>query len=266
MTVTTMPGRPVPRDVRSSETARLFALLSEEEGPERTDVLDQIVVLNIQVAHAIARRYQNRGIAIEDLEQVACLALVRAAQKFDCARERDFLSYAVPTMTGEVKRYFRDHGWTIRPPRRIQEIQSRVLEAYKQGTTHGRPPTPLEISKRLDLKIDDVVEALGANVCFQPISIDQAVEADSLESLSDFLMTDDGRAVDAVDARSVLANPLRHLEPEDRRLLAMTYSEGLTQQQIGEILGVTQMTISRRLARILARLRDELGVELPFVA
>lgn len=262
----TRHASPVPRDVRSSETARLFASLPAEEGPERTTVLDQIVVLNMQVAHAIARRYQNRGVAIEDLEQVACLALVRAAQRFDTSMERDFLSYAVPTMTGEVKRHFRDHGWTIRPPRRIQEIQSRVLEAYRQTTVQGRPPTPLEISTSLDLKLDDVVEALGANVCFQPISIDQAVEADSLESLSDFLMTDDDRAVDAVDARSVLANPLRHLEPEERRLLQMSYFEGLTQQQIGEVLGVTQMTVSRRLARILTRLRDELGVELPLVA
>lgn len=261
MTITAL-GRTVPRDVRSTETARLFLQLEDTAPQQREDVLEEIVVLNVQVAHAIARRYQNRGVPLEDLEQVACMALVKAAQKFDASLDRDFLSYAVPTMTGEVKRYFRDHGWTIRPPRRIQEIQSRVVEAAKQGTTNGQAPTPSEIARQLDLKVEDVSEALGANVCFQPISIDQAVEADSTESLSDFLMVDDESAREAVEARALLAPPLRGLDAEDLRLLVMTYSEGLTQQQIGQAIGVTQMTISRRLARILSQLRSEMGVDL----
>jgi RNA polymerase sigma-B factor len=260
MTISTL-GRTVPRDVRSSETARLFALVSEADEAEREVLLEQVVTLNIQVAHAIARRYQNRGVAIEDLEQVACLALVRAAQRFDASLDRDFLSYAVPTMTGEVKRYFRDHGWTIRPPRRIQEIQSRVIEAHKQGTEHGRSPTPSEIAERLDLKVDDVVEALGAGVCFQPISIDQAVEADSLDSLSDFLTVDDEGALNAAEARVLLAPVLSRLDRDELRLLAMAYGEGMTQQQIGDALGVTQMTISRRLTRVLAKLRQELNAQ-----
>lgn len=260
MTITAL-GRTVPRDVRSRETARIFALISEAGEAEQEDLLDQVVTLNIQVAHAIARRYQNRGVPVEDLEQVACLALVRAARRFDFSMERDFLSYAVPTMTGEVKRYFRDHGWTIRPPRRIQEIQSRVIEAHKQGTEHGRSPTPSEIAERLDLKVDDVVEALGAGVCFQPISIDQAVETDSVESLSDFLTVDDEGALNAAEARVLLAPLLQRLDRDELRLLAMAYGEGMTQQQIGDAIGVTQMTVSRRLTRIIAKLRGELGAQ-----
>lgn len=259
-------GQTVPREFRSRETARLFATISDLDESGREAVLEQIVVLNIQVAHAIARRYQNRGVPIEDLEQVACLALVRAAQRFDHTLDRDFLSYAVPTMTGEVKRYFRDHGWTIRPPRRIQEIQSRVVAEHKQGTVQGRPPTPLEIAQRLDLDVDDVTEALSAAVCFQPISIDQAVEADSMDSLADFLTVDDEGPQDAAEARALLAPVLKRLTRDEVRLLAMTYAEGMTQQQIGEVIGVTQMTISRRLTRIIARLRGELGVDLKAVA
>jgi RNA polymerase sigma-B factor len=265
MTITAI-GRTVPREFRSRETARLFATFPDLDELERESVIEQIVVLNIQVAHAIARRYQNRGVPIEDLEQVACLALVRAAQRFDHTMDRDFLSYAVPTMTGEVKRYFRDHGWTIRPPRRIQEIQSRVIAEHKQGTVDGRPPTPRQIAERLDLDIDDVTEALSAAVCFQPISIDQAVEADSMESLADFLTVDDSGAQDAAEARALLAPVLKHLSRDEVRLLAMTYAQGMTQQQIGEAIGVTQMTISRRLTRLIARLRTELGVDLPRVA
>src|SRR3712207_1594020 len=109
-------------------------------------------VLNIGVAHAIAHRYRNRSVPVEDLEQVACMALVRAAHKFDVGQERDFLTYAVPTISGEIKRHFRDQGWTIRPPRRVQEIQSKVVHAYHHGEEHGAPPSPAKLAEQLGLE------------------------------------------------------------------------------------------------------------------
>ena len=109
-------------------------------------------MLNIGVAHAIAHRYRNRSVPVEDLEQVACMALVRAAQKFDVSQERDFLTYAVPTISGELKRHFRDQGWTIRPPRRVQEIQSKVVNAYHHGEESGAPPSPAKLAEQLGLR------------------------------------------------------------------------------------------------------------------
>jgi RNA polymerase sigma factor (sigma-70 family) len=138
------------RAVRREETARLLGQASKLKGRRRDQVIDQVIVLNIGVAHAIAHRYRNRSVPVEDLEQVACMALVRAAQKFDVDQNRDFLTYAVPTISGEIKRHFRDQGWTIRPPRRVQEIQSKVIHAYHRGEEHGAPPSADRIAEQLD--------------------------------------------------------------------------------------------------------------------
>jgi len=122
------PARPVGKQER--ENAALVQRVSEStDEVERRQLLDELVVLNLGVAHAIALRYRNRGIPLDDLDQVARLGLVKAAQGFDASRRTDFLAYAVPTIRGEVRRYFRDHGWTVRPPRRVQELQSRIVNA-----------------------------------------------------------------------------------------------------------------------------------------
>ena len=138
MTIT-MIDRAMPRAERRKQTAELLHGGLRCEGRPRDELIDQVIVLNIGVAHAIAHRYRNRSVPVEDLEQVACMALVRAAHKFDVAQERDFLTYAVPTISGEIKRHFRDQGWTIRPPRRVQEIQSKVVNAYHHGEEQRRP-------------------------------------------------------------------------------------------------------------------------------
>ena len=159
---------------------------------KREDLLEQVIVLNIGVAHAIAHRYRNRSIPVEDLEQVACMALVRAAQKFDVSQDRDFLTYAVPTISGEIKRHFRDHGWTIRPPRRVQEIQSKVINAFQHGEESGAQPSPAKLADELDLPESDVAEALQAEGCFTPVSLDVPV-------------TEDGRA--AIDRLTTTTRP-----------------------------------------------------------
>ena len=127
----------------------------------------------MQIAVDVARRYRSRGVPIEDLEQVACLGLVKAARGFDPERATDFLSYAVPTIRGEVRRYFRDHGWVVRPPRTVQQAQARITAVESDLCQElGRAPRPTEIAERLDLDLDLVVEALAANGCFAPTSLD----------------------------------------------------------------------------------------------
>jgi RNA polymerase sigma-B factor len=265
MTISALERHP-SRQLRKSETARLFAEIAEAvEAPDdqrRLDLIDEVIVANLGVAQAIARRFRRRGIPDDDLDQVAYVALTRAAQKFDPAQERDFLTYAVPTISGELKRHFRDHGWTVRPPRRIQEIQSRVIHAYKAGHESGSPPSAAKIATELDLPETDVREALSVDGCFAPTSLDQSVSNDTGElPLGLMLATDDDAELEALEARTVLAPALAKLSPRDRRILALRFVQEKTQLEIGEMLGVTQMQVSRLLRRILDDLRDELGPE-----
>jgi RNA polymerase sigma-B factor len=250
--------RSATRAERRSQTARLLQEAATCQGQKREDLLEQVIVLNIGVAHAIAHRYRNRSIPVEDLEQVACMALVRAAQKFDVSQDRDFLTYAVPTISGELKRHFRDHGWTIRPPRRVQEIQSKVINAYHHGEESGAPPSAAKLASQLGLPEGDVAEALQAEGCFTPVSLDVPVTEDGRAAI-DRLTDEDEPDTTAMEARLVLSPALRKLSERDRRILHLRFVEDKTQQEIGDELGVTQMQASRLLKRILEGLRSELG-------
>ena len=250
--------RSASRVVRRKETTRLLAEAAKATKATREDLLEQVIVLNIGVAHAIAHRYRNRSIPVEDLEQVACMALVRAAQKFDVSQDRDFLTYAVPTISGEIKRHFRDHGWTIRPPRRVQEIQSKVIHAYQHGEESGARPSAARLADQLGLPESDVAEALQAEGCFTPVSLDVPAAEDGRAAI-DRLADADESDSRAMEARLVLSPALRKLTPRDRRILHLRFVEDRTQQEIGDELGVTQMQASRLLKRILETLRAELG-------
>jgi len=225
---------------------------------ERRHYQDQIVELNMQVAVDVARRYRSRGVAIEDLEQVAYLGLVKAARGFDPERATDFLSYAVPTIRGEVRRYFRDHGWTVRPPRTVQQAQARITAVESDLCQElGRAPRPSEIADRLELGIDLVVEALAANGCFAPTSLD-ASPTDAEGGIGERLGEADA-SFESAEARVALKPLLAHLDRRERIMLEMRFFKGSTQAEIGEVLGITQMQVSRLLSALLGRLRDELG-------
>jgi RNA polymerase sigma-B factor len=210
------------------------------------------------VARSIAGRYRGRGVAIEDLEQVACLALVGAARRYDPDKAEDFLTFAVPTIQGEVKRYFRDHGWMVRPTRAVQEAQSMV----NRELTHedGRERTPAELAARLGIPQDVVDAAFQAQGCFSPVSLDQQLLSGDVES--DRLVADGTVAeYEAAEARVLLRTLTRQLKPRDRLILYLRFVEGLTQAEIGEELGVTQMQVSRLLSRVLRELRELAAVD-----
>lgn len=245
---------------RSQITARLLGRIAEtDDETEKKRLRDEIVVLNMGVARAIASRYRDRGIARDDLLQAAYVGLVKAAQGFDPSFERDFLSYAVPTVTGEVKRYFRDFGWTIRPPRRIQELQAQISRASNElSQTLRRSPKPQEVAELLGVEVEAVLEALAADGCFTPASLDVPVGEDGNGSLGELLGGEDadlGRA----EARILLGPAVRGLKERDRRIIELRFFYGWTQEQIAQDIGVTQMQVSRLLSRILADLRAELG-------
>ncbi len=219
-----------------------------------------LVMANLGVAQSIARRYRNRGIPLDDLEQVARLGLVKAARSFDPSRRTDFLAYAVPTIRGEVRKHFRDQGWMVRPPRRIQELQSRILAAASELTQElGRSPRPSEIAAALEIPMGEVEEALAADGCFTPSSLDRPVgPAADAPALGDMLASqhDDH---EAVDARVILGPAVRRLSERERRILHLRFFNGWTQEEIAREIGVTQMHVSRLLGKILSTLRSELA-------
>ncbi|WP_372734095.1 sigma-70 family RNA polymerase sigma factor [Nocardioides sp.] len=257
MTISALDHSP-SRSTRRRETTRLFAEATGARGPELEAIHEQIIVANLGVARAIARRYRDRSIPLEDLEQVAYVALVRATRKFDASSGRDFLTYAVPSISGELKRHFRDHGWTVRPPRRVQEIQSTVINAHRRAQEGGRPPSASRLAEELGLKEADVAEALQAQGCFAPVSLDIPVTDDGRAAI-EVLADDESAEERALEARLMLGPALAKLSARDRKILHLRFVQDLTQQQIGAHLGVSQMQASRLLKRILNTLRERMG-------
>lgn len=260
------PGRDGDRGLtrrqRSERTAELLdrACATQDE-QERKELLDEVVLINRGVAEAVASRYRARGVAQDDLVQVAYEGLTKAVRRFDPRLRNDLLTYAVPTIRGELQRYFRDQGWTVRPPRRVQELQWRVNHAIEElGQQLGREPDDDEVMAHLSIDPAEYREAIEAFGCFQPTSLDMPVTKESATTLGD-LMADDDREREASEARVALAPVVRNLPERDRRILYLRFFEDRTQEEIGADLGVTQMQVSRLLSRILRDLREEVGEE-----
>jgi RNA polymerase sigma-B factor len=263
MTTTIQPGtsrRQTASQDRSTRTRELFSLAqTTDSAEERRQLLDSVIEMHLDLAHAEAARYRSRGIPLDDLRQVAALALTKATRGYDVTTGHDFLSYAVPTIRGELRKHFRDHGWMIRPPRRIQELQARINAAEAELSYDlGRSPQPVEIADHLGECTESVIEALASDGCFIPASLDHPAGGDGSTTLGELLPLEDNDHR-AVEARLMLQPVLRELSERDRRILSMRFYEGLTQREIAARIGVTQMQVSRLLTRILAQLRNGVG-------
>lgn len=248
-------------DERKQRTAELLALARSCDGVEREALLEEVTVLNIPVAKSLAGRYRHRGQPVEELEQVACLALTRAVQSYNPDRGDDLLVFAVPSILGELKRYFRDSTWAVRPPRRVQELRPRVSAAEERLSQElGRSPRPAEVAEEVGCTVDDVLEVMDAGDCASPDSLDEKPPGDTGLPMVERL-ADHDPGFEHSEAVVMLAPACRQLKPRDRRILEMRFYEQLTQQQIAERLGVTQAQVSRLLRRIVADLRRTLEKE-----
>jgi RNA polymerase sigma-B factor len=244
---------------RRTETARLLTLARDSRGAARHRYEDEVIGLNMRVASDVARRYHGRGIASEDIDQVAYLGLVKAVRGYDARLGDDFLSYAVPTVRGEIRRYFRDSGWVVRPPRSVQEIQTRVTNAESDlAQTYGRAPQVDEIAQHLDVPVALVLAAQAATGCFTPASLD-APRGDADDEAPLDRMGGLDPAFARTEARLALRPLMIGLDERDREILRLRYFEDRTQSQIGAEVGVTQEQVSRLLTGILLRLRRSLA-------
>jgi RNA polymerase sigma-B factor len=265
MTVTSFPApvrsRDFPsREERSERTAELLLRrASAASDAERRAIVAEIVEVNRAVAVALARRYKGRGVAFEDLCQTAFEGLTKAVVRFDADRAEDLLTFAVPTIRGELLRHFRDHAWTIRPPRRVQELRQEVSAVTEELRGRlGHEPRCSEIAEHLGLSEDAVLEAMQAADCFQPLSLAQPTTGSSQLTLADVLCDDDDWN-DLSDARVSLMPAVQRLSERDRRILYLRFFEDRTQSEIGAELGISQMQVSRLLNSVLGRLREQIA-------
>jgi RNA polymerase sigma-B factor len=220
---------------------------------------DEIVERFLPLARQLARRYAGAGEPLEDLIQVASLGLVKAVDRFDPKRAVAFSSFAVPTILGELKRHFRDKGWSVRVPRDLQELALRLDRVAEELARElGRAPTPAELAARLQVSEEDVLEAREAAHAYRAVSLDRprTEEDEGAPSVADAMGGEDPGFSRAEDAATV-DQLLRVLAPREREVLRLRFVEDLTQQEIGERIGVSQMHVSRLIRQAIARLGEE---------
>jgi RNA polymerase sigma-B factor len=255
-----LPDEPLTREERSARVTTIFARVPAAGPTERQELLTEVVLLNRGVAESVAGRFSGRGIAYEDLRQVAYEALIKAVHRFDPSRDRDLLSFAVPTIRGEIRRHFRDHGWMVRPPRRVQELQQQIGHVREELAGEvGREPEPAEVAERAGVDRREYDSAVAAYGCFHATSLDAPRDPNGEgASLGDSVMAEN-RTEEASDAMLTLGPVVRELPARDRRILYLRFYEELTQAEIGAELGVTQMQVSRLLSGIFDKVRDQVG-------
>ena len=238
---------------------RRYAELSVDD-PERELLREQLISGYRPMAEHIARRFAGRGEPLEDLIQVATVGLINAVDRFEPARGSDFVSFAVPTITGEVRRYFRDHGWSMRVPRRLKDLYVAVRSvAAELSQQLGRAPRPSEIATRLGVPTAEVIDALGAGDAYRSSSLDGILSSDGGNATLGELIgsLDDDLAL--IDDRETLRPLLAELAPRERTILILRFFRQLTQTQIAEQVGISQMHVSRVLRQTLVHLRARMS-------
>jgi RNA polymerase sigma-B factor len=239
---------------------RLSALPEGDE--ERQRIRGELVELHLPLVEYLARRFRNRGEWLDDLTQVATIGLIKSIDRFDLSRGVEFSTYATPTIVGEIKRHFRDKGWAVRVPRRLQELKLALTKAISDLAQRlGRAPTVAELAGHLQMSEEEVLEGLESANAYSTVSLDAPDSGDEdapavAESLG---MLDD--ALEGVEYRESLKPLLERLPPREKKILMLRFFGNMTQSQIATELGISQMHVSRLLARTLAQLREGLTTD-----
>lgn len=241
-------------------TRELFRQYKATGDPE---VRDQLIVSHLNLVRFLASKFKNRGEPLDDLIQVGTIGLIKAIDRFDPSRGLEFTTYATPTILGEIKRHFRDKGWSVRVPRRLQELSAKVNQANDELTNElSRSPSVEEIAKRVGASVDDVLEAMESSSAYSSVPLEGggSSDDDDAPSVIDHYATEDENLA-ASDDRIVLEDSIRDFSPREKDVIRMRFFEGMTQVEIAERLGISQVQVSRLLRRTLRRVQDKIDPE-----
>jgi RNA polymerase sigma-B factor len=247
-----------------ASTRPLFVELAScpDDDPRHRQIRDQLVEMHLPLVDYLARRFRNRGEPLDDLVQVATIGLIKSIDRFDVERGVEFSTYATPTIVGEIKRYFRDKGWAIRVPRRLQEMKLALSKATAElSQRNGRAPTVAELAEHLDISEESVLEGLESANAYSAISLDAPeITDENAPAVYESLGVID-EALEGVVYRESLKPLLDRLPPREKTILMLRFFGNMTQSQIAADMGISQMHVSRLLARTLAQLREGLLAE-----
>ncbi len=233
----------------------------KEEGD--MDAREKLVMSHLNLVRFLANKFKNRGEPIDDLIQVGYLGLLKAIDRFDPARGLEFTTYATPTIMGEIKRHFRDKGWSVRVPRRLQELSAKVNQATDELTTElQRSPTVEEIARYLDATVDEVLEAMESSSAYSsvPLEAPGSSDSDDAPSVLDRYASEDSELA-FTDDRLVIEEALAGFSPREREVIELRFVKGMTQIEIARKLGISQVQVSRLLRRTLKKIQDKIDPE-----
>jgi RNA polymerase sigma-B factor len=249
---------------RERTHALFIELQAAEEGdPVRQRARDSLVEAHLPLVEHLARRFRNRGEPYDDLVQVATIGLIKSVDRFDLGRGVEFSTYATPTIVGEIKRHFRDKGWAVRVPRRLQELRLSLASATSElSQKEGRAPTVGELALYLKISDEEVLEGLESANAYSTLSLDAGDSGSDDEPMpvSETLGVED-EALVGVEYRESLKPMLEQLAPREKTILLLRFFKNMTQSEIAAEVGISQMHVSRLLARTLAQLRQGLFVD-----
>lgn len=242
------------------KTRELFRRFKEEGD---MDAREKLVMSHLNLVRFIANKFKNRGEPIDDLIQVGYLGLLKAIDRFDPSRGLEFTTFATPTIMGEIKRHFRDKGWSVRVPRRLQELSAKVNQATDTLTSQlQRSPTIAEIADSLDATVDEVLEAMESSSAYSSVSLEapSGADDDDTPSVIDRYATEDSDLA-FTDDRIIIEEALASFSPRERDVIEMRFLKGMTQIEIAEKLGISQVQVSRLLRRTLKKIQDKIDPE-----
>ncbi|MFT4082645.1 MAG: RNA polymerase sigma factor SigF [Nocardioides sp.] len=246
---------------RSSDLFSVFTSMTATEA-ERATARDELVRLHLPLVEHCARRFRNRGEPREDLVQVGTIGLIKAIDRFDIDRGVEFSTYATPTILGEIKRHFRDKGWAIRVPRRLQELRMQIGSTSAELTQQlGRSPTPRELADKIGCSVEEIVEGLESGHAYSTLSLDAGDDNDdNPATMLDAIGAED-ESLEHVEIRESIKPLLEALDDREKRILMLRFFRNMTQSQIAAEVGISQMHVSRLLTRTLAHLRSALETD-----
>ncbi|WP_432936236.1 sigma-70 family RNA polymerase sigma factor [Kribbella sp. CA-253562] len=247
------------RDQRAAEIEQLLRLAAEAGTHRRASYQDRAVELGLPMAHTLAARYRQRGVDGEDLEQVACVGLVKAVRGYRPGPDTDFRSYAVPTIRGELRKHFRDRAWMVRPPRRIQDLQTAINAVEGELAARlQRWPTTDDLAEAIGVPAEEILDAQRAQGCFRPVSLDARLRSAPDLTLEN-VISGDTDTYALVEHVETLRPVVDKLPERDRLILRRRFVDHRTQAEIGAEIGVSQMQVSRLLRQIMLVLRSALS-------